>query len=73
MRIAVTSTGPTLDDQVEARFGRCSYFLIVDTDSMEVEAWEWVGVWAEVEEWGAGWDKGLDLARGDSGACMSPE
>jgi predicted Fe-Mo cluster-binding NifX family protein/ferredoxin len=27
-----------LDDQVEARFGRCPYFLIVDTDSMEFEA-----------------------------------
>lgn len=38
MKVAVTSTGPTLDDQVEARFGRCSYFLIVDTNSMEFEA-----------------------------------
>jgi predicted Fe-Mo cluster-binding NifX family protein/NAD-dependent dihydropyrimidine dehydrogenase PreA subunit len=38
MIVAVTSTGPTLDDQVEARFGRCLYFLIVDIDSMQVEA-----------------------------------
>ncbi|MBL7186443.1 MAG: 4Fe-4S binding protein [Phycisphaerae bacterium] len=40
MKIAVTSTGPTLDDNVEARFGRCVYFLIVDTDTMEYEAIE---------------------------------
>lgn len=40
MKIAVTSTGPTLDDQVEARFGRCPYFLVVDTDSMQFEAVE---------------------------------
>ena len=40
MKIAITSTGATLDDQVEARFGRCAYFLIVDTDSMECEAIE---------------------------------
>jgi len=40
MKIAVTSTGPTLDDMMEARFGRCPYFLIVDLDTMEFEAFE---------------------------------
>lgn len=40
MKIAVTSTGPSLDDNVEARFGRCPYFLIVDTDTMQYEAIE---------------------------------
>ena len=38
MKIAVTSTGPTLDDAVEMRFGRCAYFLIIDPDTMEFEA-----------------------------------
>ena len=37
MKIAVTSTGPTLDDTVEARFGRCPYFLIIDPDTLEFE------------------------------------
>ena len=32
MKVAVTSQGPGLDDQVEARFGRSPYFLIVDAD-----------------------------------------
>jgi predicted Fe-Mo cluster-binding NifX family protein/NAD-dependent dihydropyrimidine dehydrogenase PreA subunit len=40
MKIAVTSVGPTLDDRVDARFGRCAYFLVVDSDSMEFEAIE---------------------------------
>jgi len=40
MKIAVTSTGPSLDDSVEARFGRCAYFLIIDTDTMQYEAIE---------------------------------
>ena len=40
MKIAVTSTGATLDDNVEARFGRCAYFLIIDTDNMRCEAVE---------------------------------
>lgn len=38
MKIAITSTGPTLDSTVEARFGRCPYFLIVDADTMAFEA-----------------------------------
>jgi predicted Fe-Mo cluster-binding NifX family protein/ferredoxin len=37
MKIAVTATGPTFDHTVEARFGRCAYFLIVDTDTMQYE------------------------------------
>ena len=38
MKIAVSSTGPTLDDAVEARFGRCPYFLIIDPDTLDLEA-----------------------------------
>jgi predicted Fe-Mo cluster-binding NifX family protein len=38
MKIAITATGPSLDDQVEPRFGRAPYYLFVDTETMEVEA-----------------------------------
>ena len=37
-KICVTSEGSTLDAQVDSRFGRCQYFLIVDTDTLEFEA-----------------------------------
>ena len=37
MEIAVSSTGQTLDDAVEARFGRCPYFLIVNPATLEFE------------------------------------
>lgn len=40
MKIAATSTGPSIDDNVEARFGRCPYFLIIDTETMQYEAIE---------------------------------
>ena len=40
MKIAVTSTGPTLNYNVDTRFGRCPYFLIIDTDTMQLEAIE---------------------------------
>jgi len=40
MKIVVTSTGPSLDDQVEPRFGRAPYYVFVDTDTMEFETTE---------------------------------
>lgn len=38
MKIAVTATGTSLDDQVESRFGRTPYYIFIDTDTMEFEA-----------------------------------
>jgi predicted Fe-Mo cluster-binding NifX family protein len=37
MKIAVTSSGQTLDSPVDPRFGRAAYFLIVDTESLDFE------------------------------------
>ena len=38
MKVAVSSTGPTLDATVSPRFGRCPYFVIVETATMGYEA-----------------------------------
>jgi predicted Fe-Mo cluster-binding NifX family protein len=38
MKICVTSTGNSLDAQIDPRFGRCSYFVIVDSETMQFEA-----------------------------------
>ena len=40
MKIAITSTGQTLDSRVDPRFGRAAYFIIVDTESMEFKTIE---------------------------------
>jgi len=40
MKIAITSAGPTLDDPVDPRFGRCAYFVIVETNDMSFEAFD---------------------------------
>ena len=46
MKIAVSATGPSLDAEVDPRFGRCQYFLIVDPDTMQFEALENTGALA---------------------------
>jgi len=40
MKIAVSATAPHLDADLDPRFGRCPYLLIIDTESMEFEAVE---------------------------------
>jgi predicted Fe-Mo cluster-binding NifX family protein len=40
MKIVVTASGPNLDSPVDPRFGRCQYFVFVDSDSLQFEAVE---------------------------------
>jgi len=38
MKIALSATGTTLDAEVDPRFGRCPYFIIIDPETMQFEA-----------------------------------
>ena len=38
MKIAITASGVNLNASVDPRFGRCAYFLIVETEDMSFEA-----------------------------------
>ena len=65
MKICVTSIGPTMDASVDPRFGRCQYFVFVDSETMEFEAMPNTGIGASS---GAGIqaaqtiaDKGVDV------------
>jgi len=40
MKVAISATGPGLEAEVNPRFGRCQYFVIVDPQTMEFEAIE---------------------------------
>jgi predicted Fe-Mo cluster-binding NifX family protein len=37
MKIAISSTGNTLESEVDMRFGRCPYFIFVDLDNKEIK------------------------------------
>ena len=43
MMVAVSSSGENIKAPVDPRFGRCEFFIIVDTGSMEFEALRNVG------------------------------
>lgn len=53
MKICITSSGENLDSPVNPRFGRCPYFLVVDTETKDVQA---------VENTGAGAARGAGIA-----------
>jgi predicted Fe-Mo cluster-binding NifX family protein len=38
MKIAVTAKGGSLSAQVDQRFGRCAYFVVVDSETMKFNA-----------------------------------
>ena len=37
MKVAITSTGNSLDSTIGQRFGRCAYFVVYDTVSQGIE------------------------------------
>jgi len=40
MKVAISAAGRNLDSQIDPRFGRCQYLLIVDSESMRFEVLE---------------------------------
>lgn len=46
MKIAISSTGKDLHSQINPRFGRCQYFIFIDPETMEFEAFENSGLMA---------------------------
>lgn len=40
LKIAITSKGTTLDSEMDPRFGRADYILVVDTDTLHFEAFD---------------------------------
>jgi len=54
MRIAISSDGATIESKVDQRFGRCKYFIIVETENNEVKETSAVENQGALQEHGAG-------------------
>lgn len=54
MRIAISSTGKTLESEIDSRFGRCSYFLIVNIENNEIKDFNSIENTAKEQSGGAG-------------------
>jgi predicted Fe-Mo cluster-binding NifX family protein len=46
VRIAISATAASLDADIDPRFGRCQYFIIIDPETMQFEALENSGAMA---------------------------
>jgi len=40
MKIGISSTGKDINSQIDPRFGRCAYFMIIQTDDMSIDVFE---------------------------------
>ncbi len=40
MKIAISSAGRDMNSQIDQRFGRCAYFIIVQTDDNSLDVFE---------------------------------
>jgi predicted Fe-Mo cluster-binding NifX family protein len=54
MKIAISSTGKTLDNEIDAKFGRCAYFLIVEVEKNEIKNFNVIENTAKAQMGGAG-------------------
>ena len=68
MKVGITAKGSSLDSEVDPRFGRCGYFIIVDSDSLEFEVIENFSVEAAS---GAGVQSGQLVATKGVGAVLT--
>ena len=54
MKIAISSTGKEMESQVDTRFGRCPYFIIVDIENKKIKGKKIIKNEAMAQRGGAG-------------------
>jgi predicted Fe-Mo cluster-binding NifX family protein len=54
MKIAISSTGKSLESEVDVRFGRCNYFLIVESEEDKIKDFKVIENTAKAQMGGAG-------------------
>jgi len=63
MKIAISSTGKNLESEVDARFGRCNYFLIVKIENKKIKDFKAIENTGKDQMGGAGVTAGEIVAK----------
>jgi len=63
MKIAISSTGNNLESELDARFGRCNYFLIVEIEDKKIKDFKAIENTAKAQMGGAGITAGEIVAK----------
>jgi len=63
MKIAISSTGKNLESEIDARFGRCAYFLIVEIENKKIKNVKAIENTAKAQMGGAGITAGEIVAK----------
>lgn len=63
MKIAISSTEKDLESEVDARFGRCNYFLIVEIENSKIKDFKSIENTAKDQMGGAGITSGEIVAK----------
>ena len=71
MKIAISSTGNNLESEVDARFGRCNYFLIVETKNDKIKGFKAIENPGKDQMGGAGVSAGEIVAKQKVDAIIS--
>jgi predicted Fe-Mo cluster-binding NifX family protein len=71
MKIAISSIGKDLESEVDARFGRCNYFLIVETENNNVKNFKAIENTGKDQMGGAGITAGEIVAKQNVDAVIT--
>jgi len=71
MKIAISSTGKTLESEVDAKFGRCAFFFFLEIKNKKIKSVKTVENTAKVQMGGAGITAGEIVANEEVDAVIT--
>jgi len=71
MKIAISSTGRNLESEIDPRFGRCAYFLIVEVENKKIKKTKVIKNTAKAQAGGAGISAGEIIANQEVDAVIT--
>ena len=71
MKLAISSTGKSLEDEVDMRFGRCPYFIFVELEGKEIKSHDVIENTSAKQAGGAGVSAAEAVAKKEAMAVLT--